>query len=949
MAILFVQPADSSTVIFCDANDVAFGGFSASLDRVKASGMFTSEDLGQSSTYRELKAIYYVLLSFAEKLQQKRVKVFTDNQGAARIVSVGSSKVHLQSVDVLISGIWSDAAALEDPLLRSLVPHLLDLQLGSRAPSTLTTYKSGWLRGRGWASSKIGVPVIPAKTLHIALFITGLTNVCLANNTGVSPIEAVVYGIKWAHSMAGLEICPANHPLVKSSFEGAKRKLARPVSPKEPLSIDTLQAFAECYVSSQYKAREFDTLIKEKPTKRDLDNINQALAELMRQQKVLPTDNPFTYLWIASCVPYSVVIAFLLYKGWKKKGPKRPSAGESKQQKRRRLYVEKYEEEYPAWFCEGKTTLIPKPGEFTSDNQRPITCLNTLYKWFTSCLLVTTNQHLEENDLMEGAQRGARAGFSGTIDNLLIDRTVALDCHRRRRNLSMAWIDVKKAYDSVDHSWLNGVMTLLKFPTWLCKVIAKLCKSWNTKVVAITREGRQTSERIKFNRGLPQGDALCLRLFTVCLNPVAWKIRAEGYRMSKPINSKVTGLVYIDDIKIFAASESKLERVMKMVKSSMEDVGLQWNLKRCAVARVKRGVQVTAFSGGRVVESTRIPCLDDGERYKFLGVLESVRQEDKLVLECAAREYLRRLSIFKEAAKCAEELGLELDLEHAQGIKKEVRRCQIEKLEDEIRNQRWQGRLVTTRLEDESLSADGCFWWLTEWKNCPSHTIAGLVELYEQLLPTRVYTSQKTHTSGEGEVRCRLCGKAPESVAHILSGCSALAQSKYLSRHDAALKVLFYQLLYDEGFIDEIPPWYSPDKPKPVYESENVKAYWDVPIYADQQEVRCNRVDARIVNHMCKRVVTLEMSCPWVNNRTRKDEEKTLKYGPLRWELRQQFPGYEVKQYNIIMDALGGWSRELDVMMRELVGGRSTDVLRKMQRAVLSGTLNIARTFKEAV
>ncbi|PFX15008.1 hypothetical protein AWC38_SpisGene20795 [Stylophora pistillata] len=186
------------------------------------------------------------------------------------------------------------------------------------------------------------------------------------------------------------------------------------------------------------------------------------------------------------------------------------------------------------------------------------------------------------------------------------------------------------------------------------------------------------------------------------------------------------------------------------------------------------------------------------------------------------------------------------------------------------------------------------------------HTIAGLVELYEQFLPTRVYTSQKTHTSGEGEVRCRLCGEAPESVAHILSGCSALTQRKYLSRHDAALKVLFYELLYDEGVIDEIPPWYSPDKPKPVYESENVKAYWDVPIYADQQEVRCNRVDARLVNHMCKRVVTLEMSCPWINNRTRKDEEKTLKYGPLRWELRQQFPSYEVKKYNIIIDALGG-------------------------------------------
>ena len=95
-------PPDSSTVVFCDASDVAFGGFSALLDGVMASGMFTSEDLGQISTYRELKAIYYVLLSCAEQLRQKRVKVFTDSQGAARIVSVDSSKVHLQSVAMSI-------------------------------------------------------------------------------------------------------------------------------------------------------------------------------------------------------------------------------------------------------------------------------------------------------------------------------------------------------------------------------------------------------------------------------------------------------------------------------------------------------------------------------------------------------------------------------------------------------------------------------------------------------------------------------------------------------------------------------------------------------------------------------------------------------------------------------------------------------------------------------
>ena len=57
------------------------------------------------------------------------------------------------------------------------------------------------------------------------------------------------------------------------------------------------------------------------------------------------------------------------------------------------------------------------------------------------------------------------------------------------------------------------------------------------------------------------------------LNPIAWKISAtEGYRLSKPISFKVTDLLYIDDLKIFATFENKLNRVMNMVKKTMENV-----------------------------------------------------------------------------------------------------------------------------------------------------------------------------------------------------------------------------------------------------------------------------------------------------------------------------------------------------------------------------------------
>ena len=175
-----------------------------------------------------------------------------------------------------------------------------------------------------------------------------------------------------------------------------------------------------------------------------------------------------------------------------------------------------------------------------------------------------------------------------------------------------------------------------------------------------------------------------------------------------------------------------------------------------------------------------------------------------------------------------------------------------------------------------------------------------------------------------------------------------MAQTKYLARHDAVLKVLFFDIIEDLGLIEASPPWYTPTKPQPVYEGAHAQAYWDVPVYGEYQELRANRIDARIVNHQEKKVITMEMSCPWVSNRQKKTSEKTTKYAPLRWELKQKYPGYEISQYNIIVDVLGGWSTDVEVAVKELVGRRHRDVLKKMQRACLSVTLNIARTFKVA-
>ena len=64
---------------------------------------------------------------------------------------------------------------------------------------------------------------------------------------------------------------------------------------------------------------------------------------------------------------------------------------------------------------------------------------------------------------------------------------------------------------------------------------------------------------------------------------------------------------------------------------------------------------------------------------------------------------------------------------------------------EEVRQQKWQGKLIEARWDDADVI--GCFSWLCRWKTAPTHTVAGVYELYQQLLPTKIYQQYKTKTS----------------------------------------------------------------------------------------------------------------------------------------------------------------------------------------------------------
>lgn len=131
------------------------------------------------------------------------------------------------------------ATSFHDPSFQPLVPRLIDLLLESSAANTAQKYSCGWQRWKAWARPKLGVSVLPAIPLQVALYLTELVDRAVHEGHSVSVTESAACSIRCGHRLAGVEPL-TGHPLVRGVVEGARRKLATPVQPKQPLSHDVI-------------------------------------------------------------------------------------------------------------------------------------------------------------------------------------------------------------------------------------------------------------------------------------------------------------------------------------------------------------------------------------------------------------------------------------------------------------------------------------------------------------------------------------------------------------------------------------------------------------------------------------------------------------------------------------------------------------------------------------
>ena len=107
----------------------------------------------------------------------------------------------------------------------------------SRADSTLSRYAPHWRRFTLWCS-RFGVRALPAKPLHIAMFLAQTLQYALEQSLAYGVVKASSAAIFQAHSLAGFRNTRTDHPVVKAIRSAAMRRLGlHPKRRKEPVSL----------------------------------------------------------------------------------------------------------------------------------------------------------------------------------------------------------------------------------------------------------------------------------------------------------------------------------------------------------------------------------------------------------------------------------------------------------------------------------------------------------------------------------------------------------------------------------------------------------------------------------------------------------------------------------------------------------------------------------------
>ena len=235
----------------------------------------------------------------------------------------------------------------------------------------------------------------------------------------------------------------------------------------------------------------------------------------------------------------------------------------------------------------------------------------------------------------ERVQKGSR----GTNDLLYIDRAVIKEVKSRNKNLAMAWIDYKKAYDMVPHSWIIKYLDLFGVAENIKSFLVNSVAKWEVMLCS----GNSELGEVEIKRGIFQGDSLSPFVVVLALIPLSLILRKAkaAYEFSES-KEKINYLLFMNDLKLYSRSEKRLDSLVQVVRVFSEDIGMEFGIEKCAMLVVEKG-KIVKSVGIELLDSKVIKSLQEGESYKYLGILEADKfLEEKMKLN-VSKDYIRGL------------------------------------------------------------------------------------------------------------------------------------------------------------------------------------------------------------------------------------------------------------------------------------------------------------------
>ena len=234
-------------------------------------------------------------------------------------------------------------------------------------------------------------------------------------------------------------------------------------------------------------------------------------------------------------------------------------------------------------------------------NSRGIALLSAIGKVLARILLIRLVAKISE-DLLPESQCGFRANRS-TVDMIFATRQVMEKCREQRRDLYIAFVDLSKAFDSVDRELLWSVLKKCGCPNNFVAVVKQLHEGMQVRVRVVG----DLSEPFEVSRGVKQGCVLAPVLFNIYLYCITYLLTATlrgrcsidlCYRFDRSLfdlsklkaKSKVSctsfrELQYADDCALVAHSATELQEILNVMCHYYKRMGLNINVKKTEVMR----------------------------------------------------------------------------------------------------------------------------------------------------------------------------------------------------------------------------------------------------------------------------------------------------------------------------------------------------------------------------